>query len=292
MTWSNAFSYGSNNAIDFTKSPLTQLVGKNGHGKSSIALILEEVLFNKNSKGIKKGDIINRHIKDKTYTIDLDFEVDGNAYRIECKRGSTQQVKLLKNGVDISGHTATNTYKQIEAIIGMDHKTFSQVVYQSHSGSLEFLTSPDTARKKFLIEILNLGKYTQAGEVFKQAAADVAKEVAAAEAKVSTINQWIAKYNKLDFTMLEELEVPEVPDDKVKEAASIEAKLTTLEQENKRIAQNNTYKVLQSKIKLLPAPEKPEEIAEPFLKVQAAAAQRYASAKALRDKLTKLHGQC
>lgn len=292
MTWSNAFSYGSNNAIDFTKSPLTQLVGKNGHGKSSIALILEEVLFNKNSKGIKKGDIINRHVKDKTYTIDLDFEVDGNAYRIECRRGSTQQVKLLKNGVDISGHTATNTYKQIEAIIGMDHKTFSQVVYQSHSGSLEFLTSPDTARKKFLIEILNLGKYTQAGEVFKQAAADVAKEVAAAEAKVSTITQWIAKYNKLDFTMLEELEVPEVPEDKVKEAASIEAKLTTLEQENKRIAQNNTYKVLQSKIKLLPAPEKPEESAEPFLKVQAAATQRYASAKALRDKLAKLHGQC
>ena len=49
LRWSNCFSYGPNNVINFVKAPLTQLVGKNGHGKSSIALILEEVLFNKNS---------------------------------------------------------------------------------------------------------------------------------------------------------------------------------------------------------------------------------------------------
>ena len=54
LRWSNAFSYGPDNKVNFIAAPLTQLVGKNGHGKSSIALILEEVLFNKNSKGIKK----------------------------------------------------------------------------------------------------------------------------------------------------------------------------------------------------------------------------------------------
>ena len=63
LRWSNCFSYGAGNVINFVKAPLTQLVGKNGHGKSSIALILEEVLFNKNSKGIKKSDILNRYIK-------------------------------------------------------------------------------------------------------------------------------------------------------------------------------------------------------------------------------------
>ena len=43
MSWSNVFSYGENNSINFDNSPLTQIVGLNGHGKSSIALILEEV---------------------------------------------------------------------------------------------------------------------------------------------------------------------------------------------------------------------------------------------------------
>ena len=72
LRWSNAFSYGGNNKIVLDKDPLTQLVGKNGHGKSSIALILEEVLYNKNSKGIKKSDILNRYCKEKTYSIELD----------------------------------------------------------------------------------------------------------------------------------------------------------------------------------------------------------------------------
>ena len=102
LRWSNCFSYGANNVINFVKAPLTQLVGKNGHGKSSVALILEEVLFNKNSKGIKKADILNRYIKEKSYTIELDLERDGNDYTIRCTRGTQQTVKLLKNDVDIS----------------------------------------------------------------------------------------------------------------------------------------------------------------------------------------------
>ena len=71
LRWSNAFSYGKDNKINFVDAPLTQLVGKNGHGKSSIALILEEILFNKNSKGIKKADIINRYVKDKSFVLDF-----------------------------------------------------------------------------------------------------------------------------------------------------------------------------------------------------------------------------
>ena len=63
LRWSNAFSYGANNRISFNQDQITQLVGKNGHGKSSIALILEEVLYNKNSKNIKKSDILNRYVK-------------------------------------------------------------------------------------------------------------------------------------------------------------------------------------------------------------------------------------
>ena len=156
LRWGNAFSYGPENVIQLDESPLTQIVGKNGHGKSSIALILEEVLYNQNSKKIKKSDVLNRHVKDKNYTIELDLDKDGVEYGIKTSRsGTVSSVKLLRDGVDISNHTATGTYKQIENIIGYDHKTFSQIVYQSSVGSLEFLTATDTARKKFLIELLN-----------------------------------------------------------------------------------------------------------------------------------------
>ena len=45
LKWSNCFSYADNNELDLDESTLTQLVGTNGVGKSSIPLILEEVLF-------------------------------------------------------------------------------------------------------------------------------------------------------------------------------------------------------------------------------------------------------
>jgi DNA repair exonuclease SbcCD ATPase subunit len=242
LRWSNCFSYGANNSINFVKAPLTQLVGKNGHGKSSIALILEEVLFNKNSKGIKKADILNRYIKDKTYTIELDLERDGNEYTIKTTRGTQQTVKLLKNGQDISAHTATQTYKIIEDIVGIDHKSFAQIVYQSNAMSLEFLTSADTARKKFLIEILNLTKYTRASEVFKEISLELGKEISGTQAKVNTVRGWLDKYEKTDLTP-KQLVVVETLDPKLEQqAAELNLEISNVDKTNRKIVQNNTYK--------------------------------------------------
>ena len=61
LKWSNCFSYGKDNSLDLEKDLIVQLVGTNGTGKSSIPLLIEEALFNKNSKGIKKVDIVNRN---------------------------------------------------------------------------------------------------------------------------------------------------------------------------------------------------------------------------------------
>jgi DNA repair exonuclease SbcCD ATPase subunit len=292
LTWSNAFSYGLNNKIDFTTSPLIQLVGKNGHGKSSIALILEEVLFNKNSKGIKKGDILNRYTKDKQYQIELVFDKDGCEYKIESKRGTQQQVKLYKGLEDISGHTATTTYKLIEQLIGIDHKTFSQIVYQSHAGSLEFLTSADTARKKFLIELLNLGKYTQAGEVFKQAAVEVGKDFTEAQAKLGTIQQWISKYSKTSFEPKSYAPVSILDDNLVSEANRLSTTIQDIEKTNKKISQNNTYKQLKDKINLLPITSKPEGNINSAVTKKAEYDKTIQDATIFKKKMAALHGNC
>lgn len=299
LAWDNAFSYGTNNIIDFSASALTQLVGKNGHGKSSIALVLEEGLFNKNSKSIKKADILNRYVKDKSYSISVVFDKDGTEYRIDTKRGTTQTVKLFKAGVDISAHTATQTYKNIEEILGFDHKTFSQIVYQSSSSSLEFLTAPDTARKKFLIEILNLGKYTRAQEVFKETAQELSKDITQVQAQVNTVNAWLNKYSKTDLSVETYVEVPVISDDLISESAQLEKQIQSLEFINKKITQNNTYKQVQGKIKLFPIPEKPTEDPKP-LQFEAGKlnTQSVELSKTVRDsqaftkKIGALHGTC
>ena len=292
LRWANAFSYGKDNKIDFVAAPLTQLVGKNGHGKSSIALILEEVLFNKNSKGIKKADILNRHIKDKSYSIELDFNRDDVDYTIKSSRGTAQIVKLFKEGVDISAHTATATYKMIEDILGFDHKSFAQIVYQSNASSLEFLTAPDTARKKFLIEILNLGKYTKAAEVFKEVSTQLTKDIASVQSQVNTVASWLNKYEKTDLTLKEIIASPELDTTLITEAAALDSSINSIESTNKKILQNNTYKQLQSKIKLLPIPQKPEEGIEGYQAEVAKLSKTVSDAQAFVIKMKALHGTC
>ena len=116
LKWDNCFSYGTKNVLQLDDNTVTQIIGTNGMGKSSIPLIIEEALFNKNSKGIKKADIPNRYVN-KGYSIYLSFTKDTDCYEVTIQRKTSIKVTLEKNGEDISSHTATNTYKSIQEIL-------------------------------------------------------------------------------------------------------------------------------------------------------------------------------
>ena len=294
LKWSNLFSYGTDNIIYFDKDPITQLVGKNGHGKSSIALILEEVLFNKNSKGIKKADILNRHSKSKSYSIGLEFWKDEDNYEISTVRGSTQTVSLAKNGENISAHTATATFKLLEEILGFDHKTFSQLVYQSSSASLEFLTATDTNRKKFLIDLLNLSRYVAAFEVFKAVAKEVSEELLVVSSKIKTTQTWLDKNLQEDLTPVTELVVPEIPLGTEEEQFELQEKLKTIGITNKKISQNNTYKEQLDGIdvSILSSPTVPVESDTEYHSKLGAHKKTIADSTALVNKIAKLNGTC
>ncbi len=248
LRWSNMFSYGPDNVLKLNENTLTQILGVNGNGKSSIPLIIEEILFNKNSKGIKKASIANRYIG-KTYSAGLDFSKDNDFYSIEIDRKTTLKVRLFKNGQDISSHTATGTFQSIQQILGMDQKTFSQLVYQNVNNSLQFLTATDTNRKKFLIEILQLEDYVKLFEIFKEAAKDHSSVVAVLQGKVDTIQNWI-KTNSIENTNPIELKNVEEVDvsSEERKLAQLSSELANIKSQNSRIARNNHYRDLLSKI--------------------------------------------
>ena len=118
LKFSNMFSYGKNNVIDLNQARISQLTAPNGSGKSSIAMIIQETLFNKNIKGIKKADILNRWSKEKNWNSELTFVANDKDYVVTVNRtGAQTKVKLLENGVDISDHKVLDTYKMISDII-------------------------------------------------------------------------------------------------------------------------------------------------------------------------------
>lgn len=240
IEWDKCFSFGESNFIDLSSEPLTQIIAPNGYGKSSIPLIMEEVLYNKNSKGVKKSDIPNR-LLDNSYNIKLRFSVDNDLYMVSTERASNIKVRLFKNDEDISSHTATNTFKQIEELVGIDFKTFQQLVYQSTNSSLAFLTATDTARKKFLIDLFDLSEYTRLFETFKEAAKSLGLEVSTLEGKIETINKWIKNNSSLDLDPMPLLEIPERPDFS-SEIGDLSAKISNVEEINAKILRNNSVR--------------------------------------------------
>ena len=250
LQWDNCFSYGVGNTLNLNDSTLTQLVGTNGMGKSSIPLILEEVLFNKNSKGIKKADIQNRYYN-RGYNISLDFSVEKRQYRLEVRRSrGVIKVKLFDGKKDISSHTATNTYKTVEDILGVDFKTFSQLVYQNTNASLQFLTATDANRKKFLIELFSLDEYLSYHEIFKSGAKKLNAEFMKINAKTESIQNWLDN-NVLDDTTIlpmKNVSIETSDDEKVLRQLLIDFENKNLT--NKKINENRLKKDLLKQIKI------------------------------------------
>ena len=247
LKWDNCFSYGSGNELQLDDNTVTQILGTNGMGKSSIPLIIEEALYNKNSKGIKKADIPNRYVNDG-YNISLSFTKDNDNYLIAVNRKTNIKVKLEKNGSDISSHTATNTYKTLQEILGVDFKTFSQLVYQNTNASLQFLTATDANRKKFLIDLLHLEKYVELFEIFKTASKEVASRSSTISGKLATVEKWLEdnKLSNTNILPMLDLQIDTSEDEKA--LGSLRLEIENISEKNKKITTNNQYKVMLDQI--------------------------------------------
>tara|TARA_R110002074_G_scaffold185084_1_gene350519 strand:- start:2092 stop:3891 length:1800 start_codon:yes stop_codon:yes gene_type:complete len=240
LSWDNCFSYGSGNELNLADNTVTQIIGTNGMGKSSIPLIIEEALYNKNSKGIKKADIPNRYVNNG-YSITLEFSKGSNEYCISVCRKSSIKVKLEENGVDISSHTATNTYKSLQEIIGVDFKTFSQLVYQNTNASLQFLTATDSNRKKFLIDLLHLEDYIELFEIFKEASKDSNNLITSSKAKIATINKWLSDNKLSDTNILPTINIEINTQEDEKQLSTLLLEIKNISENNKKIANNNRF---------------------------------------------------
>ena len=289
LKWDNCFSYGSGNELQLDENIVTQIIGTNGMGKSSIPLIIEEVLYNKNSKGIKKADIPNRYINNG-YNIYLSFSKDDEDYEITVNRGSTIKVKLEKDGEDISSHTATNTYKSIQDIIGIDFKTFSQLVYQNTNASLQFLTATDSNRKKFLIDLLHLEHYVELFDIFKEASKQSGIAIARITSKLSTVEKWLED-NKLSDTSIVELLNFDIDTSKdEKELASLTIELQNISEKNKKISKNNQYKSIMSTIDIASINESSVKQLQSYDNLQSEVGSLNAIAAGAQRLLHKLEG--
>jgi len=288
------FSYGDNNEIDFTKSIVSQILGKNGHGKSTIAHILEEILFNKNSKGYKKAAILNRNIKGKTYTGAVEFDKDGDKYTVSMTRtAAVQKVSFTKNGEDLSQHTATATYELIEQLFGRDFKMFSQLIYQNSRSSLQFLTATDTIRKRFLIDLLDLDKYLVEYEKIKNTSKELTAELNGYQGELRGLEGFVKKHKTISLIPAQLKVAPELPESILTEYKELSQLLNDIEVKNAAINKNNQYKDMRDAIPVEYLTKSITKIDTSHIKGELAVIEQFLKSNiVLIDKLKKLGNIC
>lgn len=226
LTFSNMFSYGDNNVIDFSDNKVSLIEGKVGAGKSSIPTILEELLYNKNSRGFKKTEIVNSYSGKSSYSGCVEFSVGNDFFVLSKEVKTTAKVTLSKNGIDISGNTATASYKLLEEIIGLDFTTFSKLVYQSVVSQMDFLSATDAKRKEFLIGLMNLDVYSEIEEEIKVDKKNLQDSINILGSEINILSS----IKRPQGTYLEEVEVPSFDEEALNE------KIKTLNEQTSQIA--------------------------------------------------------
>jgi len=238
LKFSNMYSYGENISIQLDKEKITQLSAPNGSGKSSIAFILQEILFNKNIKGIKKGDILNKYSNSKNWSANLIFSVDSIEYALDVKRSGAQtKVVLYKGKEDISEHKVLDTYKKLHSLFGMTFEVFSQLSYQSSTDLLDFLKATDSNRKKFLINLFSLEKYLTIGEEIKKTGTEEERKLVSFKGEQKAVETSISNINigsKKEFVQIIDID-PSLEEEIIK----LEASLSNLEKDTRQIDKNN-----------------------------------------------------
>lgn len=237
MEFSNILAFGERNLITFTGSPVIILDAPNGSGKSSIATILEEGLYNKNSRGFLKSELLNMYNDATSYSIKIVFTKGDVQYVVDKVVKSTAKLKLMADGADISANTTSATYKVLEEILGMPFETFSKLVYQGLESNLDFLTQTDAKRRDFLVSMLDLAEYSELEQRFKEERDSINTNIKAVSRTQETISAWLQ--NTQSMEIIEPKEVPEQIDVSEK-LSEIEAGISVAQSELANIKSENS----------------------------------------------------
>ena len=138
--------------LDFSGLQLATLVGRNGDGKSALLDAITWALWGE-ARGRVEDDRIYHGEHDMR--VELDFEVDGDRYRVLRKRtrgrsGALDLFQLddLGNLRPITGSTSRETQAELTRRLHMDHQTFINSVFLVQGRSNEFTTqTPSGARR-------------------------------------------------------------------------------------------------------------------------------------------------
>ena len=179
--FSNMFSYGRGNVIDFEKTNgIVGLFAPNHSGKSALLDAVSFCLFDKCSRGRTAGDIMNN--KCASFQCKLNFEIEGQDYFIErlAKRQKNGSVKVNvnfwtienDNVVSLNGEQRRDTNRNIKGLLGT-YDDFVLTALSVQNNNTGFIDKSQTEKKDLLAQFLDISVFEELYQKAQEETRDV-----------------------------------------------------------------------------------------------------------------------
>jgi len=203
ITVKNFMSVGnSTQGIQFDRNDLTLVLGKNldlggddsgarnGTGKTTIINALSYALYGEALTKIRKENLINK-TNGKSMLVTIDFEKDGNRYRIE--RGRKPNVlKFYINNTEQDDNNAQGdsreTQKEIQSLLGMSHDMFKHVV-ALNTYTEPFLSMRANDQRVMIEQLLGITMLSEKADTLKEQIKDTKDAVKQEDFRIKAVKE-------------------------------------------------------------------------------------------------------
>jgi len=180
ITVKNFMSVGNvTQAVQFDNAGLTLVLGnnidlggdgsRNGTGKTTIVNALSYALYGNALYNIKKDNLVNK-TNNKQMLVTVDFEKDGQSYRIERGR-KPNLFRFIVNDSDTAGTDemqgeGRESQRVIERVLGMSHTMFKHIV-ALNTYTEPFLSMRANDQRELIEQLLGITQLSEKAEILK-----------------------------------------------------------------------------------------------------------------------------
>ena len=169
VRWKNFLSTGNVfSEIQLDASPATLIVGANGAGKSTFLDAMCYALFDKPFRKITKGQLVNA-VNEKELVVELEFSIGSREYMVRRGRKPNVFEIYLNNEKTKEEASTLEQQKYLEqSILGLNYKSFTQVVVLGSSCFVPFMQLTPPNRREVIEDLLDIRIFSTMNGILKE----------------------------------------------------------------------------------------------------------------------------
>lgn len=198
IRWKNFLSTGNiYNEMQLDKTETTLVLGENGAGKSTMLDALCFVVFNKPYRSVNLPQLVSS-VNEKDCIVEIHFTDGSTEYKVI--RGQSPKVfEIWSNGKLIDQDSKARDYQRMleDTILGMNYKSFCQVVILGSANYIPFMRLPAAERRSVVESILDIGVFSTMNAQLKERVSTNKEELQHAVAAVSVARERVSLLGRM-----------------------------------------------------------------------------------------------